>query len=78
MLWLWCRPAAAALIRLLAWELPYAVSAALKRERRKEGRRGKKEGKKEREREREEERKGKERRFGHTGSTLPHRNTGCI
>ena len=22
LLWLWCRPAAAALIRLLAWELP--------------------------------------------------------
>ena len=31
LLWLWCRPAAAALIRLLAWELPYAVGAALKK-----------------------------------------------
>ena len=31
LLWLWCRPAAAALIRPLAWESPYAVSAALKR-----------------------------------------------
>ena len=30
-LWLWRRPAAAALIRLLAWELPYAVGVALKR-----------------------------------------------
>ena len=30
LLWLWCRPAAAALIQPLAWELPYAVSAALK------------------------------------------------
>ena len=29
--WLWCRPAAAALIRPLAWELPYAPGAALKR-----------------------------------------------
>ena len=28
---LWCRPAAVALIRPLAWEPPYAVSAALNR-----------------------------------------------
>ena len=39
LLWLWCRPAAAALILPLAWELPYAAGAAL--------------GKKEREREEE-------------------------
>ena len=26
LLWLWCRPSAAALTRPLAWELPYAVS----------------------------------------------------
>ena len=31
LLWLWCGPAAAAPIRHLAWELPYATSAALKR-----------------------------------------------
>ena len=31
LLWLWCRLAAAALIRPLAWELPYAASAALNR-----------------------------------------------
>ena len=30
LLWLWCRPAAAALIRSLAWELLYALDAALK------------------------------------------------
>ena len=44
LLWLWCRPvaAAAALIRPLAWELPYAMGVALKR--RKEGRKGEKEG----------------------------------
>jgi len=30
-LWLWCRLAATALIRPLAWELPYAVGRALKR-----------------------------------------------
>ena len=30
LLWLWCRPAAAALIQPLAWELPYASGAALK------------------------------------------------
>ena len=28
LLWLWCRPAAAALILLLAWELPYAAGVA--------------------------------------------------
>ena len=28
LLWLWCRPAAAAPIRPLVWELPYAVGAA--------------------------------------------------
>ena len=30
LLWLWCRPAAAALIQPLAWKLPYAADAALK------------------------------------------------
>ena len=30
LLWLWRRPAATALIRSLAWEPPYAASAALK------------------------------------------------
>ena len=29
LLWLWCRPAATAPIRLLAWEPPYAAGAAL-------------------------------------------------
>ena len=29
LLWLWCRPAAAALIRPLAWEPPHAMGAAL-------------------------------------------------
>ena len=29
LLWLWCRLAAVAPIRLLAWELPYAAGAAL-------------------------------------------------
>ena len=32
LLWLWCRPAAAALIQPLAWELPYAASVALKKQ----------------------------------------------
>ena len=31
LLWLWCRPAALAPIQPLAWELPYAMSVALKR-----------------------------------------------
>ena len=30
-LWLWCRPAATAAIRPLAWEPPYTMGAALKR-----------------------------------------------
>ena len=34
-LWLWCRPAATALIRSLAWEPPYAaVSVALEKTKR--------------------------------------------
>ena len=36
-LWLWCRPAATALIRPLAWEPPYAVDVALKKTKKKKG-----------------------------------------
>ena len=35
LLWLWCRPAAAAPIQCLAWKLPYAPGAALKRKKKK-------------------------------------------
>ena len=35
LLWLWCRPAAIALIRPLAREPPYATGAALKRQKNK-------------------------------------------
>ena len=35
LLWLWCRLAAAAPIRLLAWEPPYGTDAALKRKKKK-------------------------------------------
>ena len=35
LLWLWCRPAAVALILPLAWEPPYAIGAALKRQKTK-------------------------------------------
>ena len=35
-LWLWCRPAAAAPTGPLAWELPYAAGAALKRKKEKD------------------------------------------
>ena len=38
LLWLWCRLAAAALIRPLAWELPYALGAALERKTNKQKR----------------------------------------
>ena len=37
LLWLWCRLAAAAPIRPLAWEPSFAMSAALKRQKRKKG-----------------------------------------
>ena len=36
LLWLWSRLAAAATVRPLAWELPYAKGMALKRERERE------------------------------------------
>ena len=32
LLWLWCRPAATALIRPVAWEPPYATSEAPKKD----------------------------------------------
>ena len=35
LLWLWCRPAAVALIGPLAWEPPYAAGAALRRQKKK-------------------------------------------
>ena len=35
LLWLWCRPAAVALILPLAWEPPYAAGAAIKNEKKK-------------------------------------------
>ena len=35
LLWLWCKPAAVALIRLLAWEPPYAEGVALKKQEKK-------------------------------------------
>ena len=54
LLWLWCRWAAAALIQPLAWELPYATSAALKRFFLK------KKKKKKEKKERKEERGGRE------------------
>jgi len=37
LLWLWCRLAAATLIRSLAWELPYAAGVAGRKEGKKEG-----------------------------------------
>ena len=35
LLWLWRRPVSTALIQPLAWELPYAVSAAITKKRKK-------------------------------------------
>ena len=40
LLWLWHKPAVAALIRPLAWELPYAASMALKGKKKKKKKRG--------------------------------------
>ena len=39
LLWLWYRPVATAPIRLLAWEHPYSVGAALKRKKKKKKKR---------------------------------------
>ena len=49
LLWLWGRPAATAPIRPLAWEPPYAMGAALRRQKTKD----KKKKKKKREREKD-------------------------
>ena len=38
MLWLWLKPAATVPIRPLAWEPPYAVGTALKRQKKKKER----------------------------------------
>ena len=35
LLWLWCKPATVAPIQPLAWELAYAASAALKKQKNK-------------------------------------------
>ena len=37
LLWMWRKPAAAALIQPLAWELPYAAGAAIKRKKKNDG-----------------------------------------
>ena len=42
LLWLWCRPAAVALIGRLAWEPPFAMGVALKSKKERKG--GKKKG----------------------------------
>ena len=36
LMWLWCKPAAAAPIQLVAQELPFAIGVALKRRKKKE------------------------------------------
>ena len=42
LLWLWCRPAATALIRALAWEPPYAEGVALENAKRQNNKKFKK------------------------------------
>ena len=42
LLWLWCRPGAAAPIPPLAWELPYAAGTALKKKFKKKKKKRKK------------------------------------
>ena len=36
LLWLWCRPTAAAWIQSLAWEIPYAAGVTLKKKKKKD------------------------------------------
>ena len=43
LLWFWCRPAAIALIRPLAWEPPYAMRMALEKTKRQKKKKKKKE-----------------------------------
>ena len=60
LLWLWCRPAAVAPILPLAWELPYAAGAALKRKKRRRRRRSRGRGRgRGRRRERKKEKRKK-------------------
>ena len=54
-LWLWRRPAATALIQLLAWKPPYAKSVALKRP--KQTKKKKKKKKKERKKRKDKKKK---------------------
>ena len=42
LLWLWCRPAATAPIRSVAWEPPYAEGAALEKNKRQKDKKKKK------------------------------------
>ena len=49
LLWLWCTPAAVALIWPLAWEPPYAKGATLNRQKTKKKKKKKKKEKKEKE-----------------------------
>ena len=44
LLWLWCRPAATALIQPLAWEPPYAIGAAKEKAKRQKKKKGKASG----------------------------------
>ena len=48
LLWLWCRPAAVALIRPLAWEPPYATGASLKNKKTKKTKKKKRKKRKKR------------------------------
>ena len=48
-MWLWCRSAALAPIRPLAWELPYAAGAGLKSKKKRGGGGGRIKKKKEKE-----------------------------
>ena len=63
---LWCRLAAVAPIRLLAWEILYAAGEALKRQRKKKEVRRKKgkEGRKEEERKEEKKERKRKRNRG--------------
>jgi len=71
LLWLWCRLAAAALIRPIAWEPPYAAGVALKRQKNiKKKRKRKKERKKEKKEERKKETQPSPGVLGPAGTTI--------
>ena len=76
LLWLWCRLAATALIRPLAWEPPYAAGSSPRKDKKTKKKKKKKKGKKKKKRQRQEqkEKKRKQRKRAHRKENTSVRN----